>query len=212
MLLNKFFIPLSLNLTFVRTVSTKTLRPKQFTSSMLTSLLISRFLLKYHLSSFGWQIYLREQIDAYKSEGEKTSVPTLTKELGPKSLSPEEQKKYNDRYQQEFKKHKEQYELALKNASPKAIHDENILRKQHNLPLLKDPKKPKRPKNAYLFYLESVRHDADYQGLAVAEQAHNAALAYKDLNEEDKKPFAIQAEKDHERYVKEMEMYNKQIK
>ncbi|KAI9302362.1 hypothetical protein BJ944DRAFT_270056 [Cunninghamella echinulata] len=205
MLLNKSFIPLSFNLTSIRTVSTKTLRPKQFTSILAKVPSCPRS---------GWQIYLREQIDVYKSEGEKTSVPTLTKELGPKwkSLPSEEQKKYNDRYQEEFKKHKEQYDLALKNASPKAIHDENILRKQHNLPLLKDPKKPKRPKNAYLFYLESVRHDTDYQGLAVAEQAHNAALAYKDLDEEEKKPFVIQAEKDHERYVKEMEMYNKQIK
>lgn len=49
----------------------------------------------------------------------------------------------------------------MNNATPLQFFEENKLRKKYNLPLLKDPKQPKRPKNGFLFYLEHLRSTRD---------------------------------------------------
>ncbi|CAO3648126.1 unnamed protein product [Cunninghamella blakesleeana] len=204
MLFNKPFTLLTTNVPSIRFISTKTLRPKKF-KSILSEVPAC--------PQSGWQIYVREEIEKQKKNG-STKVQHLTKELSPKwkSLSEQEKEKFHDIYKKEYNLHKEKYDEALQKATPQVIHDENILRKKYNLPLLKDPKKPKRPMNAYMFYLESIRHTEDYRHLSVAEQAHTAAKAYKALNPDDKKIFETEAKKRQQEYKKAIEDYNKQIR
>lgn len=77
----------------------------------------------------------------------------------------------------------------MNNASPKQFYQENLLRKKYKLPLLVDPKKPKRPLNAYLSYYQALRDSkhASMEGQPVAEQAKIVGRLYKELPESEKK-------------------------
>lgn len=82
----------------------------------------------------------------------------------------------------------EKFDEAINSATPEVFRTENALRKKYNLPLLKDPKHPKRPLNSFLFYLEHLRatNDPAVSG-DPRSQVVEAASKYKQLPEHELK-------------------------
>ncbi|KEG13890.1 putative high mobility group protein [Trypanosoma grayi] len=66
----------------------------------------------------------------------------------------------------------------------------------------KDENAPKRPMSAYIFFANDFRKKNP--NLGVAETAKGAGAAWKNLSEDARKPFNAMAEKDKERYQREM--------
>ena len=75
----------------------------------------------------------------------------------------------------------------------------------------KDPDKPKRAKNAFMYYTSEMREKVakENEGKKPAEIAKLLGEMWNSLTESDKEKYVKQNEKDKERYKKEMEEYNK---
>jgi len=78
----------------------------------------------------------------------------------------------------------------------------------------KDPNKPKRGKSAFMFYCDKHRPkliEAQRKGggkVNIGEVAKTLGAGWKKLKDTQKNPFDVQAEKDKERYEKEIAEYN----
>lgn len=72
----------------------------------------------------------------------------------------------------------------MKNATPKQFKEENELRKKYKLDIVKDPRRPKRPMNSFMFYLEHLRatNDPIMQDIDVRAQVTAAAIKFKELD------------------------------
>ncbi|KAG0838105.1 hypothetical protein G6F18_004646 [Rhizopus arrhizus] len=159
-----------------------------------------------------WQVYIREHL-----KGTKTTQEGLTKsstELSAKwkALSEHEKQKYYTIYESEKDAYEKAFAVAVNNASPKQFYQENLLRKKYKLPLLVDPKKPKRPLNAYLSYYQVLRDSkhASMEGQPVAEQAKIVGRLYKELPESEKKIYKDKANQAMEQYKKQVAEYNRE--
>jgi len=75
----------------------------------------------------------------------------------------------------------------------------------------KDPNAPKRNITAYFFFAAHVRPEirSKNPGMAVTEVATLIGQKWQKLNNEDKRPFEVQARQDKERYENQMESYTK---
>lgn len=96
---------------------------------------------------------------------------------------------YNEKYRKESQAHYDAYEKALQNATSQQIYEENVLRRKYKLPLLKDPRAPKRPyMNGFMYYLQELRQvDTRFSSLSPQEQAKEGARMYKELSDAEKK-------------------------
>merc|ERR1712243_230014 len=74
----------------------------------------------------------------------------------------------------------------------------------------KDPNAPKRPTSAYFFYAGDVRPGIREENpdMKITEVMSLIGQQWRELEEEDKKPYEEQAAKDRKRYEKEMKAYN----
>merc|ERR1712228_769368 len=74
----------------------------------------------------------------------------------------------------------------------------------------KDPNAPKRPTSAYFFFAGDVRPGLreENPGLKITEVASLIGAKWRELDDDEKKPYQAQAAKDKKRYEKEMEAYN----
>jgi len=74
----------------------------------------------------------------------------------------------------------------------------------------KDPNAPKRPTSAYFYFAGDVRPGIREENpdMKVTQVMCLIAEKWRELEEEDKKPFEEQAAKDRKRYEKEMKQYN----
>ncbi|KAI8078920.1 uncharacterized protein BX664DRAFT_343084 [Halteromyces radiatus] len=189
-----------------RQLSNKTLRPKKFTS--ILSHVPPR-------PRSGWQIFLRQRLPAFKQANGKIPTAEATKTLGEewKSLTDAQKKEYAGIFEREVKVHEDAVQKALLEATPREIHAENILRRKHNLTLLKDPKQPKRPLNGYMLYLDHLRTHgpSDFKSMPVAQQAHEGSSLYKKLDAHEKQKFENRAKKNQQAYVAAIEKYKAQI-
>ncbi|ORY90577.1 high mobility group box domain-containing protein [Syncephalastrum racemosum] len=188
-----------------RTVSQKVMHPTKFTS-ILQNVPVRPV--------SGWQIFLREQLHAQKAKGEKVAAAVAIKEVSSrwKSLSDAERQKYTDLYQKEAKVHDDAYQKAMNSASPQQFYDENLLRRRYKLPVLKDPKAPKRPHSAYfLFLAESRKSDPRLISLSVSEQAREASKLFKELPAHEKERFNKLSDESKENYRREMDKYMSEI-
>ncbi|EGA79590.1 Nhp10p [Saccharomyces cerevisiae Vin13] len=68
---------------------------------------------------------------------------------------------------------------------------------------------PKRPTNAYLLYCEMNKERIRQNGSL--DVTRDLAEGWKNLNEQDRKPYYKLYSEDRERYQMEMEIYNKKI-
>lgn len=75
----------------------------------------------------------------------------------------------------------------------------------------KDPNAPKKNVTAYFHFAAEKRPEikAEDPSLSITEQAKKIGSLWKDLSAEEKVPYEKIAEKDKERYLKEMEEYNR---
>ncbi|CAI4037890.1 hypothetical protein SMKI_04G2270 [Saccharomyces mikatae IFO 1815] len=73
----------------------------------------------------------------------------------------------------------------------------------------RDPNMPKRPTNAYLLYCEMNKERIRQNGSL--DVTRDLAEGWKNLNEQDRKPYYKLYSEDRERYQMEMEIYNKRI-
>ncbi|QID84201.1 non-histone protein [Saccharomyces pastorianus] len=73
----------------------------------------------------------------------------------------------------------------------------------------RDPNMPKRPTNAYLLYCEMNKERIRQNGSP--DVTRDLAEGWKNLNEQDRKPYYKLYSEDRERYQMEMEVYNKKI-
>ncbi|EHN03197.1 Nhp10p [Saccharomyces cerevisiae x Saccharomyces kudriavzevii VIN7] len=73
----------------------------------------------------------------------------------------------------------------------------------------RDPNMPKRPTNAYLLYCEMNKERIRQNGSL--DVTRDLAEGWKNLNEQDRKPYYKLYSEDRERYQTEMEIYNKKI-
>lgn len=75
---------------------------------------------------------------------------------------------------------------------------------------IKDPNKPKRPSTGYLYFLADQRKESKKRGedtTKVAEWTKRVSGIWKELTDEEKKPFNALAAQDKARYDKEMLSY-----
>ncbi|KAI8982262.1 high mobility group box domain-containing protein [Mycotypha africana] len=185
-----------------RQLSTKNLNPKKFTSilSQVPPRPVS-----------AWQIYQREHINQFKRPDGKIDIIASVKGLSSKwkALSDSEKQVYINKYEQESNAHFNGIETAINNATPEQIRKENLLRKKHNLGLLKDPREPKRPRNAFFLYARSLREarDPEIVHLPIVKQATVTAKKFKALSDMERKPFIEQAEAEKQRYQAAMKKY-----
>lgn len=129
-------------------------------------------------------------------ENPGASVPEISKLLGAKwkSATPAMRKKYDDL----AAKDKIRYEREKANyvPDPNAAVDKKKKRKR-------DPNAPKRPKTAYIFYvihrLENKRPQGDMK-----DAMKQFGVEWKKLSEREKQPYKAQAEKDKQRYEREL--------
>lgn len=73
----------------------------------------------------------------------------------------------------------------------------------------RDPNMPKRPTNAYLLFCEMNKEKVRQQGSQ--DVSRDLTEAWKNLNEQDRKPYYELYSEDRERYQKEMEIYSMRI-
>ncbi|KAI8369308.1 uncharacterized protein BYT42DRAFT_583861 [Radiomyces spectabilis] len=192
---------------FQRTfVAVKQLRPTKFTSILADVPVRPRS---------AWQLYLAENMSHFKNGSGKIEAQEATRQLGPKwkSLPDHEKKIYEEKYKKAVQDHEMALKKALDNATPQQFYDENLLRRKYKLPLLKDPKSPKRPKNGYLFYMEHLRQNGpeDFKQALPMEQSTSGSKMYRSLTTAEKKPFDDMAKKAWEEYAREAEKYHAQI-
>ncbi|KAI7905978.1 uncharacterized protein BX663DRAFT_498340 [Cokeromyces recurvatus] len=176
-------------------VSLRTLHPKKFTS------ILSNVPAKPRSA---WQIFLRENISDLKNSNEKVDIRSVTKELSAKwkALGDGEKQIYQQKFQQESKAHLDAYHAAINNASSEELRRENVLRKKYKLNLLKDPRQPKRPMSAFLYFIEHLRatNDPLIKDARVSTQAVEAAKRFRQLSESEAKVFRDKAEAAKQQY------------
>ncbi|KAI9478267.1 MAG: hypothetical protein EXX96DRAFT_570221 [Benjaminiella poitrasii] len=183
-------------------VSAHALHPKKFTS------ILENVPIKPRNS---WQIFFRENIQNNKGANGKIDVKLATKALSAqwKALDENQKQAYQHKFDQESKAHLDAYNDAINNATSDQIRKENELRKKYKLPLLKDPRQPKRPKNAFLFYIEHLRaiNDPAIAGKDITEQVSEAAKKYKQLSPSEAKIYKDKSVAATEQYRKDCEKH-----
>eukprot|EP01123_Difflugia_compressa_P010408 TRINITY_DN379_c0_g1_i8.p1 TRINITY_DN379_c0_g1~~TRINITY_DN379_c0_g1_i8.p1 ORF type:complete len:221 (-),score=64.06 TRINITY_DN379_c0_g1_i8:257-919(-) len=73
----------------------------------------------------------------------------------------------------------------------------------------KDPNAPKKPATAYMFYSKEQRLvlQEKHKGIKFGDLSKKISASWKELTDEDKKPYVKQHEEDKDRYNNEMENY-----
>jgi len=73
----------------------------------------------------------------------------------------------------------------------------------------KDPNKPKGAKSAYTYFTEELREEKKSNGEAydIGTVSKQSSEKWKEMDEDEKKPYVKLSEKDKKRYQKEMESY-----
>jgi len=97
---------------------------------------------------------------------------------------------------------KNYYESDSEDEAPKA--------KRKTKKKKKDPNAPKRPTSAYFYYAGDVRPGIREENpdMKITEVMSQIGAQWRELSDEDKKPYEEQAAQDRKRYEKEMKAYN----
>ncbi|ORY23549.1 hypothetical protein BCR39DRAFT_561920 [Naematelia encephala] len=180
-----------------------------------------------------WQLFFTDELNKAKAAAAaetspggtvqhvKLNVAQIAKDAGAAyaNLS-DEQKKY---YAGKVQESKEQYarELAEWQATltPDDIRAENAFRAQQRKEgksrkgNLKDPNAPKKPLSAYFLFLKGIRENDDLRARVWGEESETtkqsvlAAERWRNLSDDEKKPFLQQAERDKQEYEAARKIY-----
>lgn len=110
-------------------------------------------------------------------------------------------------------KDRKRHEAEMKNYVPPQSDsdsdDDAPKKKKHKKS--KDPNAPKRPTSAYFYFAADQRPalKKENPSLTITEQATKIGALWRDLDDDAKQPYQDKAEKDKQRYTKEMDAYNK---
>jgi high mobility group protein B3 len=96
-------------------------------------------------------------------------------------------------------------DLVLNNASSNGGNDQSSKKKR-------DPNRPKKNKNGYLFFCQDKRDSVKTQhpNLDGKELVRILSKMWNDMSDKEKVPYQQRADKDKKRYHQEMEKYNNQ--
>lgn len=116
---------------------------------------------------------------------------------------------YKEKFEAAAKLHDEGTAKALLNATSKQIKEENGLRRKYNMPLLRDPRQPKRCKNSFLLFLDHLKAtDDDFINKVYGRNMlTEAGKRYRALSEAEKNAYRDQAKGIQDEYNKEMRKY-----
>ncbi|CAO3643804.1 unnamed protein product [Mucor fragilis] len=125
-------------------VSARALHPKKFTSILQDVPVRPRS---------GWQLFMNENLRNFKDHDNNGKID-LKKAMHEssvswKAMSDAQKQAYKEKFEAAAKLHDDSTAKALLNATPKQIKEENGLRRKYNMPLLRDPRQPKRCKTAF---------------------------------------------------------------
>ncbi|KAL9542732.1 hypothetical protein MBANPS3_008463 [Mucor bainieri] len=184
--------------------SVRVIHPKQFTSILQNVPVRPRS---------GWQVYWMENLSKFTDPNNNNKVNSRAAmlELGEswKAMSEAQKKVYQEKYKAASKLHDETKAKALLNATSKQIREENGLRRKYKLPLLRDPRQPKRGKNSFLLFLDHLKATDD----AFIHKAHGkdmiieAGKKYRALSEAEKDAYRDQAKVIQTEHNEEMRKY-----
>ncbi|OBZ90996.1 Transcription factor A, mitochondrial [Choanephora cucurbitarum] len=163
-----------------------------------------------------WQFYLTENINNFKGSNGKVDLKVATQQLSQqwKSMSEHEKKPFVNRYESDLKAHYEALNKVMTNTTSKQFVEENKLRKKYNLPQLRDPKRPKRPKGAFLLFVEELRTKKDpiVSSGPITEQMVKASEKFKNLSSGERDIINQKAAAELAEYKAAMQQYLNQLK
>merc|ERR1711971_187611 len=128
-----------------------------------------------------------------------------------KELTGDEKSKFEDM----AAKDRERYEREMENYTPPSDDSDSDSDSDSDVPKRKkrkkkDPNAPKRASSAYMFFVKENRAKVKEENpdLSFGELGKLMGEKYRNLTEEEKKPYLEAAEKDKERSKRETEAYN----
>ncbi|KAK0537138.1 hypothetical protein OC842_001751 [Tilletia horrida] len=163
-----------------------------------------------------WQIFFTAELHKIKQQtpGERLNVAHVAREAGQRYAALPDSAKAE--YQRQSQLAKEQWERDMQtwkaSLTPEDIKRENLFRAAQRKAgksrkgNLKDPNAPKKPLSAYFLFLRAIRANPQmmqdvFEGEAeTTKQSVLAAAKWRQLSEEDKKPYLEKAEEDKQRY------------
>jgi hypothetical protein len=147
-----------------------------------------------------------------KKEGVKMSVGDQGKQFGSewKALDKEDKKKYEAKAEVDKKRYEEEkanYVAPEKSDGSSSSEDDKPKKKKAK----KDPNAPKRPMNAYMFYMQDKRASVKEKNPNLSNTELLSALGaeWKKLSEKEKEPYNAKNAVDKTRYETEMKKYAK---
>ncbi|XP_057521584.1 high mobility group B protein 13-like [Amaranthus tricolor] len=175
-----------------------------------------------------YALWCKDQWNEIKKENPDADFKEVSNLMGTKwkSLTPEDKKPYEEKYQSE----KEAYLQIIskekrETEALKLLEDEQ--KQKTAMELLnqylefmqeadketkktrkeKDPLKPKQPMSAYLMYSKERQSDLLGEGNKLPEASKIIGEEWKNMSEEQKKPYEEIAKENKEKYLQEMEIY-----
>ena len=145
-----------------------------------------------------YNFFIKDRRSHYKANNISISFSDFSKECSSiwKSLSIEEK----DKYSKSVEEDKARYQSEMASYTP-----ETKGKKRKS----KDPNQPKRSLSAFFFFCHEARPKlrAENPGATISELAKKLGAKWQLLSDEEKAPFAESAQKDKERYAREMELF-----
>ncbi|KAK0557683.1 hypothetical protein OC846_000250 [Tilletia horrida] len=163
-----------------------------------------------------WQIFFTAELHKIKSEtpGERLNVAHVAREAGQRYAALPESTKAE--FQRQSQLAKEQWERDMESwkasLTPEDIKRENLFRAAQRKAgksrkgNLKDPHAPKKPLSAYFLFLRAIRASPEmtqevFEGeQETTKQSVLAAAKWRQLSEDEKRPYLVRAEADKARY------------
>ena len=153
-------------------------------------------------------LYATKMRASVKAENPDLGFGDLTKLVSEnfKKLSPEERKKWDDRAEKDKQRYKT--EMASYEPPDDGSDEEDEAPKKK---AKKDPNAPKRGKSSYFFYMDAMRDKVkqDNPEASFSEIGKLLGAGWKKLSSDEKAKYEKMAEKDKQRYQKEMAGYTK---
>lgn len=156
-----------------------------------------------------------------KDDGTKYSFSEVAKEVSRrwKEMPAEEKKKYNElnkndkiRYTKEMEAYTEKIRLnppAPESSDESSDDEDQPPKKKKKKKKARDPNLPKRPKTAFFFYMDVMRPQVakEFPNLTVAERSKYLGRKWRELSDEEKKPYLEENAVAKEKYKEAMIKY-----